>query len=389
MENRSLSLIHRTMSSLRTQLNSQLNLNELDRTDTTVLKALAILAIVFHNFFHAAIDVHENEFDFDPARFSVFLHTVVHPSSAIQALFAFYGHFGVQTFIFLSAYGLAKSHWDDDSSWFSFMWSRIKKLYPMFFLVILFWAVLVSMHVGPLWVIRDAEPEILLMLAGVSNITPGLGFPPVGPWWFIPFIMQAYALWPFLRRLTRRFGWPALAVVSVVCFVFTVFTTPFFAHLSITLAFTPIARMRVFCLGILAARYPIRIKAYLAIPAFAILILGSEYQGFAYLISLSSVIVCLWLYSKTRPLLRKSRALELIGNYSLAIFLVNGIVRVPFVYFADTPLKQLTLAVATASVTIAISALFHYLLTPAPKPAAKFAASPLWDSPQSADAPAE
>src|SRR4051812_43734901 len=97
---------HRMYSLARKLSSSQLRLDQLDKKDTTILKALAIMAIVFHNFFHVAVKVHENEFDFDPARFSVFLQTVRHPSLSIQALFAFYGHYGVQIFIFLSAYGL-------------------------------------------------------------------------------------------------------------------------------------------------------------------------------------------------------------------------------------------------------------------------------------------
>jgi peptidoglycan/LPS O-acetylase OafA/YrhL len=374
---------------LNPSVTSSLCLNQLEKKDTTILKAIAILAIVFHNFFHIAVKVHENEFNFDPARFPVFLHTVVHPQLAIQAVFAFYGHFGVQIFIFLSAYGLARSHWDDESSWSSFMWSRIKKLYPMFGLVVLFWALLASMHLGPFWVIRDDGPSILLMFAGISNIIPRGGLPPVGPWWFIPFIMQCYAIWPLLRKLTRRFGWPALVVLCLICLIVTMAAYPVLARWSITLVMTPIARMRVFCLGIIAARYPIRINAYLAIPAFAMLILGSEYQGFAYLISLSSVIAFLWLYIKMRPLLRTSRALEQIGNYSLGIFLVNGVVRVPFVYFADTPFLQLTLAIASACVSLAISAFFHYLLAPPPKPTPKFAVPPLWMPVQSAEVSAE
>jgi hypothetical protein len=40
--------------------------------------------------------------------------------------------------------------------------------------------------------------------------SPGLGLPPVRPWWFIPFIMPFYAIWPMLRRLTNKFGWPGL-----------------------------------------------------------------------------------------------------------------------------------------------------------------------------------
>ena len=337
-------------------------LSELDKKDTAALKGLAISAIVFHNFFHLLGPVRENEFNFDPSRFDVFLHAFVHPSTAIQSLFAFYGHFGVQIFIFLSAYGLAKSHWNDPSSWSSFMWSRIKKFYPMFGLAILFWALLAAMQMGAVWVFEDTGPHLLLMFAGISNIVPGLGLPPVGPWWFIPFIMQLYAIWPILRWLTRKYGWQGLLALSIVCFLVTSIANPVLAHSLINLMATPIGRMRSICLGILAARYPVRINVYLAIPAFAIVILGSEHPAFAPFVSLASVVLSLCLYFKLRPLFRKSRILEQIGNYSLGIFLVNGIVRVPFLEFARTPLSQLTLACASALVTFGISACFHYLV---------------------------
>lgn len=353
---------------------SRLLLSDLDKKDTAILKGLAISAIVFHNFFHVVGPVHENEFSFDPARFPVFLQTVVHPSMAIQSLFAFYGHFGVQVFIFLSAYGLAKSHWNDSASWSFFIWSRVMKLYPMFGLVVLFWAVLAAMHMGPIWVIRDAGPGLLFMLAGISNILPGLGLPPVGPWWFIPFIMQFYAIWPMLRRLTNKFGWPGLVVLSTVCLLVTRAANPVLAHSLINLVETPIGRMRVLCFGIIAARYPIRINAYLAVPAFAIMILGNEYLAFSHFVSLASVVLGLWLYMKTRARLRRFSLLEQIGNYSVAIFLVNGIVRVPFLVFARTPLLQLVLGCVSAVVTLALSVFFHYLLGPSSESAVEILA---------------
>jgi peptidoglycan/LPS O-acetylase OafA/YrhL len=337
-------------------------LTNLDRRDTAILKGLAIFAIVFHNFFHLVIPVHENEFTFDAGRFPVFLQYLVHPSTTIQSLFAFYGHFGVQIFIFLSAYGLARTHWDDSESWPSFMWSRIKKLYPMFALAVLFWIPLAAMQLGPVTLIKTKALEIIFMLAGFSTILPGMGLPSIGPWWFIPFIIQFYAIWPLLRKLTARFGWSGLVVLSVICFILSFLATPLLAHWSINLAWTPIGRMRVICLGIIAARYPIRINAPLAIAAFAVILLGSKNQGFAYLASLATVIFTLGAYQKTRHLLRKFRPLEQLGNYSLAIFLLNGIVRVPFLSFATTPLSQIALACASAVVTLAISVSFYYVL---------------------------
>lgn len=381
--------LRRPLSFAQKLFSSHVRLNELDQKDTTVLKALAILAIVFHNFFHIAVKVHENEFDFDPARWGVFLQTVSQPSLAIQALFAFYGHYGVQIFIFLSAYGLAKTHWDDPSSWRSFMWSRVRKLYPMFILAMFFWVFLTAIKVGFPWVVSDAAPELFLMLAGVSTLLPGLGLPPVGPWWFIPFIMQAYALFPLLRGIMRRFGWPSLVVLSFACYYITHWANPHLADLLINLSMTPIGRMRILCLGIIAARYPLRIRFYMAVPAFAILILGGKYSSFAHFSSLSALIASLWVYSKLRPVLRESKALEKIGNISLAIFLLNGIVRVPFLYFAHTPTMQLSLSVASAAVTIAISSFFHYVLAPAPKREPVAAAPPIWSAEPAVTLPAD
>jgi peptidoglycan/LPS O-acetylase OafA/YrhL len=378
---------HSTASLQQNAANACFSLRDLDKKDTAILKGLAIFAIVFHNFFHVIGLVRENEFTFDSARFSVFLHTVVHPSMAIQALFSFYGHFGVQVFIFLSAYGLAKSHWDETSAWSSFMGSRVKKLYPMFGLAILFWAGLAAIQMGPVSVILESGPGLLLTLAGVSNFVPGMGLPVVGPWWFIPFIVQFYAIWPLLRKLTRKFGWPGLVVLSLVCFIVTLVANPILAHWSINLGMTPIGRMRVLCLGIIAARYPIRIRAHLGIAAFAILILGSEHLAISHFMTLGTVVFCLWVYGMARTQLRRFRVLETIGNYSLAIFLVNGIVRIPFVAFADTPGLELALGCASAAVTFAVSAFFHYLLEPSRKPV--IVIGPVWHIPDRSEVAAD
>jgi peptidoglycan/LPS O-acetylase OafA/YrhL len=335
----------------------------LDKKDTAILKGLAISAIVFHNFFHVLSPVHENEFTFDPQRFPVFLQNVIHPATAIQALFSFYGHYGVQIFIFLTAYGLAKTHWDDSESWSSFMWSRIKKFYPMFLLVVMFWAILASIQMGPGWVICDAGPGLIFTLAGISNLMPG-SLPIVGPWWFIPFIMQVYAIWPLLRKLTKRFGWQGLLALALVCYAVTYLANPALSHWSILLGTTPIGRMRILCFGIIAARYPLRLNLLVALPAAACLLLGSRYGFFAPTASLGFTISALWVYAKLRAQLRKWDLLEQLGNYSLAIFLLNGIVRIPFIRFAEAFDSPFPMAFATASVTFATAVLFHHILAP-------------------------
>lgn len=337
-------------------------LRDLDKRDTAVLKGIAISAIVFHNFFHVVSPAHQNEFTFDPARFPVFLATVSHPQLAIQALFTFFGHFGVQIFIFLSAYGLTKSHWDDPAGWGIFVVGRVKKLYPTFGLVVLPWVLALSVEIGPLTVLRKVGLQLVLMFLGLSPFLPNAGLPPIGPWWFIAFIVEFYAIWPFLRSLARHYGWPGLLVLSIVCLAVTAALDPLLTRWSINLLETPFGHMPVACFGIAAARYPIRISAPLAFGAGAVLLLGSMYAQIWPLTFLAALIVSLAIYTPFRGRLRQSLVLERIGRYSLLIFLINGILRDEFAPLAGGPGSQLLLGCVSAVLSFVIAAVIQELL---------------------------
>ena len=332
---------------------------DLDKRDTIVLKGLAISAIVFHNYFHLVTPVQPNEFWFDQTAFTSFQEAVKHPAFTIQALFSFFGQYGVQVFVFLTAFGLAKSYWEDTSKWSTFIWSRVKKLYPMFALAILCWLVLAGTQVS-LWnAIRESGPAIVCTLAGISNLLPAHYRLPIGPWWFIPFILQFYAIWPFMRRLTARFEWQGLLTLAIVSLVLTHFASPIFAWSGINLMETPIGHMRGLCLGIAAARYPIRIDIPLAVSALVVLLLGNIYELVWPLTFLAALIVILFLYVRMRASLRNSAVLQVIGHYSMLLFLWNGIVRVPFVSLAKGPLSQLALGCISAAITFGIAFLIQ------------------------------
>jgi peptidoglycan/LPS O-acetylase OafA/YrhL len=339
-------------------------LSDHDVRDTAILKGLAITAIVLHNFFHFVSPAQENEFTFDQARFRLFLESVHQPPLAIQAIFSFFGHFGVQIFIFLSAYGLAKSYWDGLPRWTTFMAGRIRKLFPKFGLIVLPWFITFTISVGLFPATKRVGLELVLMFAGLSPLLPGYGLPPVGPWWFIPFIIQCYAIWPFLRRLTLRFGWPGLAVLSIVCVAFARAADPMLAHWSVNLFLTPVGNMPVLCFGIVAARYPFRIDAPIAFSACAILMLGLVYVAIWPATFIAALLLALWLYRKTRERLRRCPLLERIGHYSCFIFLLNGIVRNEIVPFARSPASQLIFAFVNALLSFAIAALIHEFLLP-------------------------
>lgn len=337
-------------------------LGKLDSRDTAILKGLAICSIVLHNFFHQVSPARQNEFSFDPNGFSLFLDTVQRPALAVQAIFSFFGHFGVQVFIFLSAYGLTKSHWND-ANWTTFFWCRVKKLYPAFVLVVFGWFVLESLEFGPIALFRAVGLELSLMFLGLSTVL-GFALPPVGPWWFIPFIIQFYAIWPLMRRIVIRFGWRGLVVLSLSAVVLTCAANPWLARWSVNLFETPLGRMPGLCLGILAARYPIRINAPLALSASAVFILGCMYRPVWPLTFVAATVVILWVYLKVRATLRKSSLLEQIGRYSLLLFLVNGIVRMPFVWFARSPQSQLVLGCLSAATSLSMAVLIQDFLLP-------------------------
>jgi peptidoglycan/LPS O-acetylase OafA/YrhL len=345
----------------------------LDIQDTAILKALAIIAIVFHNFFHEVSPARQNEFTFDPARLGVFFRAAAHPSLAIQAFFSFFGHFGVQIFIFLSAYGLSRSHWGDRAPWASFMSGRIRKLYPQFGLVIIPWFIVMAVHARSLAVIARMGFNLAFLLLGLFPIH-GYGIPPVGPWWFIPFIVEFYAIWPLLRAITNRWGWPGLLVIASVCLAITHVVNSSMPLWSMTLLFTPIGRMPVICFGIFAARHTFRISTPLALGGVCALLLGSRFGDLWPLTFLGALFVALWMYLKVRDILRGFPLLSRLGDYGLLVFLLNGIVRDQFVPLATSPASQLIFGCVSAAVSFAIAACIYEYFIPQPQAARALAA---------------
>lgn len=322
----------------------------------------------FSQFFHFVSPARQNEFTFSAARFPVFLHTVKCPDLAIQAFFSFFGHFGVQIFIFLSAYGLSRSHWEDPASWGRFVWGRVRKLYPQFGLVVIPVVIVLAVQMGPVELIRTWGAELILMLAGLSTLL-GFGLPPVGPWWFIPFIVQFYVIWPFLRTLTKRCGWRGLVLLTATCMMVTSVANPLLDHWSVNLLQTPFGRMPGICFGIMAARYPLRITAPVALLSMIVLLLGSRYAVLWPFTFLGVLVVVLWSYGYLRGVLRGCRWLERLGHYSLLIFLSNGIVREEFVSYAKAPVSQLIFGCVSAAVSVLIAgSIYEVLIASRPSP---------------------
>ncbi len=336
----------------------------LDNTDALVLKGMAILAIALHNYFFHFVSLENNEFSFELARFGPFLRGIEDPRQAVPSFFAFLGQYGVQIFIFLSAYGLAKRYWDTPPSWGEFVWSRIKKIYPAFLLAVLAWALLIgTMYpaLGPIGLLRRHAAALLLTFAGVESLAPGFPLLPVGPWWFLPFIMQFYCLWPVLRWFGVRFGLAGLILLSSVSVGVVDFASASSnGSLSIWLFQTPLGHLPEICLGVAVARYGVFSKRWagpVAAVFFAAAICNRPLWPCRFV---AALIFMLWLYALAQEWLRRCGWLSYVGGLSMGIFFVNGFTRTPFLNAAlqhKSWLSGLLLGFASAAFALVVAQL--------------------------------
>jgi len=316
--------------------------------DTTLLKGWAILLIVLHNFFHLLYKVtKENEMSFDPQRFiALTTETLSNPAEWAHGFFTYFGHFGVQVFIFLSAYGMVMSHANASSHKIDFFWSRLKKIYPTFFIVVLIWlGMKFAWDIGldgvsladELAYTQSRLLDVLKVALGIHNMLPGHHYPMVGPWWFIPFIMQFYLLWALFGTRIVSLSKNAMIGLGIAGVLFN-YIAPLLIEstLRINMLFSPLGHVPELMLGVYWAKYGLNIRPAAAAVA-ALLFIASSLSIFAWpLHHITALVVLLWL---TFHLIRHcpgpySRALTILGVYSLPLFLVNGFLRPPFLKIA-------------------------------------------------------
>ena len=199
----------------------------LNKADTSVYKGMAILMIVVHNFMHRFPSPREMEFEFVQDGFSIFLESLLQPENLFQAIPSYLGHYGVQIFIFLSAYGLTKKYLHGNLAYWKFLRKRLVTIYPSFILAILLWAfVKAKFHYGVFGLFKylywNVE-SVFLKLTLVSNFIPSESFSLVGPWWFISLIFQFYFVYPFLLMYYEKWSNKGLIILSILSIFFVAF----------------------------------------------------------------------------------------------------------------------------------------------------------------------
>jgi peptidoglycan/LPS O-acetylase OafA/YrhL len=313
----------------------------LSKEDSQLYKGIAIFMIAFHNFMHTFPSPKENEFTFSPDRINELFYLLWHqPGDLFRVMFSYFGHFGVQIFIFLSAYGLSIKYLNQKLTYSTFLKDRIIKLFPAILLAFITWALadgwLNYGITGPLYLLSDYFSSII---AFIKAPTPGVTLIPVGPWWFIPFIFEFYVIFPFMFRLHKKNN--TLVLLLTIAF-YTLFVIALNGKLfGFNIYFTILGHLPEFSLGIyfaLSKSGKIKIPYSLLILSIVMFILGNIFKEFWYFSHFWALIILLPLFGNLKKvMIRHTNIYKLfifLGKISLPLFLVNGFLLKPFITWA-------------------------------------------------------
>lgn len=304
--------------------------------DTLIIKGAAIILICLHNFFHwLPPSPGENEFLFFEENVgNLFSLLGEKPLEFINILFSYFGHFGVQMFLLISGYGLAMSMAKKERGWLPFFWERIKKLYPLLLVGLLFLFLTTIITYGRLFTDTE-QTEMWYKIFFVHTLVPGSALTLNGPWWFFALILQLYILFPILYKLTQKFGWKTFVAVCLVSYT-AIFIYKFHFDLfhGEMMMQNAIGHLPEFCLGILiATNNRPKLNYIWLIAAIAVFCIGN-YNIYLYPFTfLAATVIMIFIYQGLKSIPVKKHILKkpliYFGELSMAIFVVHGALRKP------------------------------------------------------------
>lgn len=177
---------------------------DISRETGVVLRGIAILCIVLHNFCHLQ-GVKENEFWFFHSNVSDFWDSFsTGLPTALWNTVSFLGHYGVEVFVFLSGYGLARKYASSLPRFGGFMRHTLSKLYMLMIPGLMAYAV------ADFLVWRDIS-DIAIRSVCTLTFFPNLSssvwdYIAYGPYWYFGLTLELYIFFYFLLH-GRGNGW--------------------------------------------------------------------------------------------------------------------------------------------------------------------------------------
>lgn len=287
----------------------------------------------------------ENEFEYDKQNLLNFISSITaNPANSFQYFFSFFGHYGVQFFIFCSGYGLAVVYGnrERDFNFKDFISKRIRKLYPVFTIAIVL-LVLYQYFVLDTQVTLRTLREIFIRYTLIANWIPGKVFILSGPYWFYSMIIQLYLCFPLLLKTHRKSKY-GLWIVMIISYIVILSTNQYLSSLGLSLFCNFIGNLPVFIIGmILALNREWKFSKWIWVASAGVFLIG---QFNVYLWSFSQIAfvlmtvpVFVYLYEKFSNSI-VSKAVIFAGGLSMYLFAVNGFLRMPWVQMSiDTTSK--------------------------------------------------
>ena len=179
-----------------------MNGNILSKDNSKILRALAILSIIFHNWFHSGFSVSKcNENSFSAQQLDVFLSSIQLDNIVVET-FSFLGWLGVATFVFLTGYGTALSsppvNFSESIKYVKRNWMKIfLLLLPL--VVIYFFLDVITGNIT-----EDTGKRFIYLTLLTNFIYPFFKcYPHIN--WYFGLTFQFYLLWGlFGRYLTKE-----------------------------------------------------------------------------------------------------------------------------------------------------------------------------------------
>lgn len=313
---------------------SVFNAVELTRADASVIKALAILMIVAHNYFHQVKPFPgENEMVFNVETFwNTVFQIVDHPFDAFHPIASFFGHYGVHIFLFMSGYGLTKKalgyvQKHGGISWLDLWKVSLNQIAKIVSLTLVGVSILCLYKYIAWGTLPNVEffTKYLVFLTFTENLRPGDFGYFVTVWWFMALIVQFYLLFPIIFKGLSRHAYLTL-FVGVLCQLLAVALYQPLLDEHILVYATPIGHMVLFMLGGYLAMGR-RLSRWIVLPLVVVLPLTFVDADFFHLSFVAVTVFLMLTYGLFRERLIASKTLLWIGGMSMFIYIVHGDLR--------------------------------------------------------------
>lgn len=273
----------------------------LTRDECTMMKGIAILGIMLHNYTHWLKGIiRENEYTWQQWKCDKLWEVIQQPDEFLPLhLFSFFGHYGVPVFLFLSGFGLVMKYerlWVGERSsgmrsslpevgiW-RFVRYNYLKLFRIFIIGFVLFTLLDAFTPG---MHRYTWLEVVGMLGMFANFFehPSQVVWP-GPYWYFSVTLQLYILYRLVFYQWRH--WGVVVALIVVCWVWQLFCHDDMETLE-RLRYNLVGGMLPFGMGVLLARFePLLMKNVKVTSGWPLML--------AYLLMLILMVVFIFFFS--------------------------------------------------------------------------------------------